>query len=86
MDREINLKDEENNILFVKKKLYKIKLDNKKTGENENISEKELINELNYNNFIIDEVNNKKVKNNAKIMIPQYIIEEQIINREVKEK
>ena len=86
MDREINLNNEENNILFVKKKLYKIKLDNKKTDENEKISEQELINELNYNNFIIDEVNNKKVKNNAKIMIPQYIIEEQIINREVKEK
>ena len=81
----INNEDNENNTKpLIKRKIYKIKLDNEINDEM--LKENEIINEV-YNEDNIN--NNGKYfiikKNKAKIYIPQNIIEEQFINREVKE-
>ena len=81
LERKVDINSNEPKI---KKKIYKINLDNN-INDIDIMKEKEIINEL--NNEINDEnkENNKIIKNKAKIYIPLYIIEEQIINREIKE-
>ena len=69
---------------LIKRKIYKIKIDDNK--DKEILNENEIINEI-YNEENIKENSKYFIirKNKAKIYIPQNIIEEQIINREVKE-
>ena len=69
---------------IIKRKIYKIKIDDNK--DKEILNENEIINEI-YNEENIKENSKYFIirKNKAKIYIPQNIIEEQIINREVKE-
>ena len=69
---------------LIKRKIYKIKIDDNK--DKEILNENEIINEI-YNEDNIKENSKYFIirKNKAKIYIPQNIIEEQIINREVKE-
>ena len=84
LDRKVDINDNDNK-LYIKRKIYKIKSDDIKNGGDEIIKEEEIINESNDNDKKNDEENNKIIKNETKLYIPQYIIEEQIINREVKE-
>ena len=69
---------------LIKRKIYKIKIDEDK--DNEMIKENEIINEI-YNDDNNKDNGNYYIikKNKAKIYIPQNIIVEQVINREVKE-
>ena len=76
--------DEENSKPLIKRKIYKIKIDEDK--DNEMIKENEIINEIYNDDNNKDNTNYYIIKKNkAKIYIPQNIIEEQVINREVKE-
>ena len=69
---------------LIKRKIYKIKIDENK--DNEMIKENEIINEIYNDDNNKDNTNYYIIKKNkAKIYIPQNIIEEQVINREVKE-
>ena len=69
---------------LIKRKIYKIKIDENK--DNEMIKENEIINEIYNDDNNKDNINYYIIKKNkAKIYIPQNIIEEQVINREVKE-
>ena len=69
---------------LIKRKIYKIKIDEDK--DNKMIKENEIINEI-YNDDNNKDNGNYYIikKNKAKIYIPQNIIVEQVINREVKE-
>ena len=86
VDRKVDMDNEDKNKLYVKKKIYKIKANNINDEGNDIIIEKEIVNEQNNdeNNNKIKE-SNKIMRNQAKIYIPQYVMEEQIINREIKE-
>jgi len=69
---------------LIKRKIYKIKIDENK--DNEMIKENEIINEIYNDDNNKDNTNYYIIKKNiAKIYIPQNIIVEQVINREVKE-
>ena len=83
LDRKVDIND--NNKLYIKRKIYKIKDDGIKNNENEILKEEEIINETNDKEKNDNLENNKIIKSEAKLYIPQYIIEERIINREVKE-
>ena len=85
VNRVVNsAKDEENSKPLIKRKIYKIKIDEDK--DNEMIKENEIINEIYNDDNNKDNTNYYIIKKNkAKIYIPQNIIEEQVINREVKE-
>ena len=85
VNRVVNSTNDENNSKpLIKRKIYKIKIDEDK--DNEMIKENEIINEI-YNDDNNKDNGNYYIikKNKAKIYIPQNIIEEQVINREVKE-
>ena len=84
VDSMNNGENEENTKPLIKKKIYKIKIDESK--DNEILKENEIVNEI-YNEENIKDNSKYFIirKNKAKIYIPQNIIEEQIINREVKE-
>ena len=75
--------DEDNTKPLIKRRIYKIKIDDDKNEEL--IKENEIINEI-YENDIKDNKGYYIIrKNKAKIYVPQNLMEEQIINREVKE-
>ena len=85
VNRVVNSTNDENNSKpLIKRKIYKIKIDEDK--DNEMIKENEIINEI-YNDDNNKDNGNYYIikKNKAKIYIPQNIIVEQVINREVKE-
>ena len=87
IDRRIDMNNNDNK-LNVRKRIFKIKVNNNKDDGSDIIKEEEIINELNNdenNNNNRNEENKKIMRNKAKIYIPQYIIEEQVINREIKE-
>ena len=87
--RKVNLDDIDNNQPKIIKKFYKIninKVDNLNQNKNDILDENELINEFMDNNDINNNENNNKIIRKKVIMyIPKNIIEEQIINREIKE-
>ena len=85
VNRVVNSTNDENNSKpLIKRKIYKIKIDEDK--DNEMIKENEIINEIYNDDNNKDNTNYYIIKKNkAKIYIPQNIIEEQVINREVKE-
>ena len=79
----INNEDEDNIKPLIKRRIYKIKIDDDKNEEL--IKENEIINEI-YESNIKDNKGYYIIrKNKAKIYVPQNLMEEQIINREVKE-
>ena len=84
LERKVDINSNEPSI---NKKIYKIKLDNNidNIDDIEIMKEKEIISELNSEINDKNNEDNKIIKNKAKIYIPLYIIEEQIINREIKE-
>ena len=85
VNRVVNSANDENNSKpLIKRKIYKIKIDEDK--DNKMIKENEIINEI-YNDDNNKDNGNYYIikKNKAKIYIPQNIIVEQVINREVKE-
>ena len=85
VNRVVNSTNDENNSKpLIKRKIYKIKIDEDK--DNKMIKENEIINEI-YNDDNNKDNGNYYIikKNKAKIYIPQNIIVEQVINREVKE-
>ena len=81
LERKVDINSNEPKI---KKKIYKINLNNN-INDIGVVKEKEIINELNNEINNKNEENNKIIKNKAKIYIPLYIIEEQVISREIKE-
>ena len=87
--RKVNLDDIDNNQPKIIRKFYKIninKVDNLNQNENDILNENELINEFMDNNDINNNENNNKIIRKKVIMyIPKNIMEEQIINREIKE-
>jgi len=87
--RKVNLDDINDNKPKIIRKFYKIninKVDNLNQNENNILNENELINEFMDNNDINNNENNNKIIRKKVIMyIPKNIIEEQIINREIKE-
>ena len=85
VNRVVNSTNDENNSKpLIKRKIYKIKIDEDK--DNEMIKENEIINEIYNDDNNKDNTNYYIIKKNiAKIYIPQNIIVEQVINREVKE-
>ena len=87
--RKVNLDDIDNNQPKIIKKFYKIninKVDNLNQNKNDILDENYLINEFMDNNDINNNENNNKIIRKKVIMyIPKNIMEEQIINREIKE-